>query len=104
MLTAATVGAYLEEKGLLAPGAPVEVTELGGGVSNIVLGVEADGLSCVVKQSLPRLRVADEWLAKRERAVALDRLAGWRSERRGRSQGHAPQYPLRNPGITRLLS
>ena len=69
MLTAATVGAYLEEKGLLAPGAPVEVTELGGGVSNIVLGVEADGLSCVVKQSLPRLRVADEWLAKRERAV-----------------------------------
>ena len=38
-------------------------------MSNIVLGVEADGLSCVVKQSLPRLRVADEWLAKRERAV-----------------------------------
>jgi 5-methylthioribose kinase len=69
MLTAATVGAYLEEKGLLAPGASAEVAELGGGVSNIVLGVEADGLSCVVKQSFPRLRVADEWLAKRERAV-----------------------------------
>lgn len=69
MLTAATVGAYLEQKGLLAPGGQIEVTELGGGVSNVVLGVEADGLSCVVKQSLPRLRVADEWLAKRERAV-----------------------------------
>jgi 5-methylthioribose kinase len=69
MLTAATVGAYLEEKGLLAPGVPIEVTELGGGVSNIVLGVESDGLCCVVKQSLPRLRVADEWIAKRERAV-----------------------------------
>ena len=69
MLTGATVGAYLEEKDLLAPGAPIEVTELGGGVSNIVLGVESDGLSCVVKQSLPRLRVADEWLAKPERAI-----------------------------------
>lgn len=69
MLTAATVGAYLEKKGLLVAGAPVRVCELGGGISNIVLGVEAPGLSCVVKQSLPRLRVAEEWLAKRERAV-----------------------------------
>jgi 5-methylthioribose kinase len=80
MLSAGTVDAYLEERGLLAPGVPTRVTELGGGVSNIVLGVEAAGFSCVVKQSLPRLRVADEWLAKRERAItearALEVAAG----------------------------
>ncbi len=69
IITAGTVGSYLTSRGLLAPGSRVEVTELGGGISNTVLGVEAGDLSCVVKQSLARLRVADEWLAKRERAV-----------------------------------
>jgi tRNA A-37 threonylcarbamoyl transferase component Bud32 len=80
MLTAETVGGYLEERGLIRAGATIEVTELGGGVSNVVLGVSADGVSCVVKQSLPRLRVAEEWLAKRERAItearALEFAAG----------------------------
>ena len=45
----------------------------------MVLAVRAEGLCAVVKQALPRLRVADEWLAKRERAVAEAaalRLAG----------------------------
>ncbi len=45
----------------------------------MVLAVRAEGLHVVVKQALPRLRVADEWLAKRERAVAEAaalRLAG----------------------------
>jgi 5-methylthioribose kinase len=69
VITAGTVGSYLTSKGLLDPSLPVEVTELGGGISNTVLGVEAGDLSCVVKQSLARLRVADEWFAKRERAV-----------------------------------
>jgi 5-methylthioribose kinase len=69
MLTRATVGEYLESTGLLPVGSVVQVTELGGGVSNVVLGVESAELSCVVKQSLPRLRVVEEWLAKRERAV-----------------------------------
>ncbi len=69
VITAGTVSSYLTSRGLLAAGSPVRVTELGGGISNTVLGVEAGNLSCVVKQSLARLRVADEWLAKRERAV-----------------------------------
>lgn len=36
-------------------------------MSNLVLLVEADGLRCVVKQSLGRLRVAEEWLSRRDR-------------------------------------
>jgi 5-methylthioribose kinase len=43
------------------------VQELGGGVSNRVLLVETAGGRVVLKQSLDRLRVADEWLADRAR-------------------------------------
>jgi 5-methylthioribose kinase len=70
LLTAATVGAYLAGRGLVAAAEQVEAVELGGGVSNVVLAVDAPDLSAVVKQARPRLRVADEWLAKRERALA----------------------------------
>lgn len=79
MLSAETVDRYLRERGLLGPGAAVEVRELGGGVSNVVLAVEGEGLRALVKQALPRLRVEEEWLAPRERslteAAALE-LAG----------------------------
>ena len=47
----------------------MRVEELGGGVSNIVLAVSCEDTRVVVKQALPRLRVEDEWLAKRERAI-----------------------------------
>src|SRR6185437_9748707 len=73
LLSPATVGAYLRERKLIDAGAAVEVEELGGGVSNIVLGVEAEGCSLVVKQSLPRLKVEAEWLATRERVVTEGR-------------------------------
>jgi 5-methylthioribose kinase len=43
------------------------VVELTGGVSNSVLLVEHDGGSFVLKQSLPQLRVAAEWLCDRSR-------------------------------------
>lgn len=43
------------------------MTSLGGGVSNHVLLAEAGALRCVVKQSLGRLRVAEEWLSRRDR-------------------------------------
>ncbi len=69
LLTAETVGAWLEQRGLVAAGASVEATELEWGVSNVVLAVHAAGLEVVVKQALPRLRVAEEWLAKRERTL-----------------------------------
>lgn len=41
--------------------------ELGGGVSNIVILVEARGMRAVIKQSLGKLRVEKEWLSDRER-------------------------------------
>jgi 5-methylthioribose kinase len=79
LLTLATVGSWLTSRGLIAPGAAIEAHELEWGVSNVVLAVRANGFLAVVKQALPRLRVAEEWLAKRERtlteAEAL-RLAG----------------------------
>jgi 5-methylthioribose kinase len=79
LISAETVGEYLAGRGLIESHIPVRARELGGGVSNVVLAVEADGFRAVVKQALPRLRVADEWLAKRERAVTEGealRLAG----------------------------
>jgi 5-methylthioribose kinase len=42
---------------------------LGGGVSNIVLAVSTKERELVVKQSLPRLRVAEEWLASQDRVL-----------------------------------
>ena len=69
LLTADTVVDYLVGRRILEPGSATQVTELGGGVSNVVLSVRTPHLRVVVKQSLPKLRVADEWLAKRERAI-----------------------------------
>jgi 5-methylthioribose kinase len=43
------------------------ITELAGGVSNIVLLAEADGDRMVLKQSLPKLRVKEDWPADRNR-------------------------------------
>jgi 5-methylthioribose kinase len=54
---------YLKSRGILAN----RVTELGGGISNVVLLVETDEESFILKQSLSRLRVKDKWLADRSR-------------------------------------
>ena len=67
-LTTASVSAWLQEHGLVPHGASVEAEELPGGVSATVVAVRGPGVGVVVKQALPRLRVADEWLAKPERA------------------------------------
>lgn len=48
---------------------PQRIMELGGGVSNTVLLVEAAELRFILKQSLGRLRVEEEWLADRDRAL-----------------------------------
>lgn len=69
LLTPETVAAYLASRGVLDTAAP-SVDVLSGGVSNVVLGVSGGSVAVVVKQALPRLRVADEWLAPTERALA----------------------------------
>lgn len=72
LLSPAGVGRYLASRGILPEsyaGNPPKVTLLGGGVSNVVLLVEHGGERLVVKQPRERLLVAEQWLAKRERAV-----------------------------------
>ena len=70
LLDATSVIPHLRRRGLLAPAARATVVELGGGVSNVVLRVDAPGLAAIVKQALPRLRVEREWLADPQRTVA----------------------------------
>src|SRR6266545_2572471 len=76
-LAAQNAAAYLTGRGLAAPDS---VTELGGGVSNTVLLVEAGGSRSVLKQSLARLRVEQDWFSDRDRifreVAALRLLAG----------------------------
>ena len=68
-LTEGDLPAYLAARGLLPEGADVEVRALGGGVSNVVLAARSGAVAVVTKQALPRLRVADEWLATPERVL-----------------------------------
>src|SRR5437899_6405592 len=57
---------YLRERGWIGPG-PVQVQPLSGGVSNLVLRVEAADRTFVLKQSRPQLRTRDLWLSDLER-------------------------------------
>ena len=70
-LTADNAVAYLARRGLMAPAAArmAAAELLGGGVSNVVVRVvslDGDG-GLVLKQSLPKLRVEEDWFADRER-------------------------------------
>jgi 5-methylthioribose kinase len=61
---------YLVEQGFMRSDEEISVRELGGGVSNIVLLVEWPGhpeRRWVVKQSLGKLRVKDDWRSERSR-------------------------------------
>jgi 5-methylthioribose kinase len=74
-LTASNAIDYLHSRGV----SPVRVSELAGGVSNTVLLVETDTGRFVLKQSLPQLRVEQQWLSDRSRiwreAAGLDAVA-----------------------------
>ena len=83
-LSASSAVGYLLGEGLISrqQAGSASVRELGGGVSNIVVRVDfpdpSDGV--VIKQSLPRLRVEQEWLADQARinreSAALRYLEG----------------------------
>jgi 5-methylthioribose kinase len=66
-LDASSVVAYLVARGIVPPDADLAVEELAGGVSSPVLAVRGAGVALVVKQALPRLRVAEEWNAPARR-------------------------------------
>lgn len=68
LLTAETVVDHLRERGVI-DGGPATARALSGGVSNVVLAVDTDHRRLVVKQSLDRLRVADDWFAPRQRIL-----------------------------------
>lgn len=72
--------AYLREHGHIAEAEQPQVTTLAGGVSNKTVLVEfGDGTGWVVKQALPKLRVAVEWFSDPARihreALAIRELA-----------------------------
>ncbi len=66
-LSAEGASDYLQTTGRVAS-AP-RCRALGGGVSNTVILVETEAQSFVLKQSLPQLRVKDEWFADRSRIL-----------------------------------
>jgi 5-methylthioribose kinase len=67
-ITAATAAGYLRESRRVPDRALIDVRELSGGVSNIVLRVEIRGKPpFVIKQCRERLRVAMDWRARLDR-------------------------------------
>lgn len=68
LLDTTTVISYLVARKKVSSTA--RAAELSGGVSNVVFRVIDGKRTLIVKQSLPRLRVAEEWLAPRDRIVA----------------------------------
>jgi aminoglycoside phosphotransferase (APT) family kinase protein len=72
LLTTDNAREYLTSHGLLRGGDDVTIRELGGGVSNIVLMIEwpgEPGRGWVIKQSLGKLRVKDDWRSERSRIL-----------------------------------
>ena len=70
LLSSENLSTYLAACGLVRRAEDIVVRELGGGVSNIVLLVESPADAAprwVVKQSLGKLRVQDDWRSDRER-------------------------------------
>lgn len=68
LLDAESVIPYMRSRGLLR--GPATARVLAGGVSNIVFAVTDGSRSLVLKQSLERLRVVDEWIAPRRRILS----------------------------------
>ena len=69
LLDTSTAVAHLAQRGLIGTNRKVTVTELGGGISNVVLLAVAGEDRLIVKQSLPELKVADKWTATTERTI-----------------------------------
>lgn len=67
-LTVSSAPSYLASRGF--DPASLKISELAGGVSNIVLLVEHPGGRLVLKQALPQLRVEQEWFSDMRRIFA----------------------------------
>jgi 5-methylthioribose kinase len=60
---------YLVQHQLLDPRSEPEISEMAWGISNVVLRVDLPAGGFVLKQSLPKLRVADDWQFDRRRTL-----------------------------------
>ena len=68
-LTTENVEDYLRRTGVILRNTPVAAKPMGWGISNIVLQVKLPYECMVIKQSLPKLRVKDEWLFDQSRII-----------------------------------
>jgi aminoglycoside phosphotransferase (APT) family kinase protein len=68
-LRAADVAEYLRERGILAADGTGEVQVLAGGVSADVFAADSSAGRVVIKQALPRLKVAARWEADPGRVI-----------------------------------
>lgn len=78
-LDATNAGAYLRQRGWLGADEPATVQALGWGVSNVVLRVDAERRSLVLKQSRAQLRTREEWFSDLDRVfreAAVMRVLG----------------------------
>ena len=76
-ITPQNAAEYILERRLAVP--PITVTPLAWGVSNVVLRIDAQGDSFVLKQSREQLRTAAPWFSRLDRVwreVAVMRLLG----------------------------
>jgi 5-methylthioribose kinase len=70
VLTRESAAPWVNAHGLNPRGVLLTATQLSGGVSASVIAVTGDGVRLVLKQALPRLRVADVWEARPDRSLA----------------------------------
>ena len=68
-LSLENVRAYLVQHQLVEPRSQPGISELGWGISNLVLRVDVPSGAFVLKQSLPKLRVAEDWEYDRRRTL-----------------------------------
>ncbi len=74
-LQADNAAEYLRSRGIASE--QTRITELGGGVSNTVLLVEAGERRFVLKQALGKLRVQDDWFSDRGRVFRESAAMRW---------------------------
>ena len=98
-LSAENAVAYMVDQGVISvdAGRRAVAESLGGGVSNIVIRVSpgADGSGLVLKQSLPKLRVEEDWFADQGRIhrewMGIDYVSGLSG---GPDDGPAPEWDV----------
>lgn len=67
-MTTAEAPGYLARAGLVEAGEALALTELGGGVSSVVILAETPWRRMIIKQALPKLKVQADWPSRPDRS------------------------------------